>query len=86
MGQPQITFSVHALGVLEEREIDKEWVKRVVSQPALLVPDADDVQLLHALAPIPENGGRVLRVVYNAESVPAHVVTAFFDRSARRNK
>ena len=84
MDRRQITFSAHTLDVLEERMIDQEWVQRVVETPNLLIPDSEDPQLLHALAPVPENGGRVLRVIYNAEAVPAHVVTAFFDRSARR--
>lgn len=84
MDRPQITFSAHALDVLEERMIKKEWVQRVMYAPTRLVPDSEDPQVLHALAPIPEKGGRVLRVIYNADTVPFRVVTAFFDRSARR--
>lgn len=76
-------FTLHALDVLQEREISKDWVQRVVDDPGLLLPDFADPALVHALAPIAERDGRVLRVVYNQEVDPVRVVTAFFDRTMR---
>jgi hypothetical protein len=40
-------------------------------------------ELRHALAHIPEYGGRVLRVVYNRTTIPWRIVTAYFDRKER---
>ena len=73
----------HASVVLRERDIPVEWVRRVLARPRIRLPDAEDPDLLHALAPIAEREDRVLRVVYNETIDPWRVVTAYFDRSWR---
>jgi hypothetical protein len=73
----------HASIVLRERDIPVEWVRQVLTHPHLRLPDAEDPDLLHALAPIAEREGRVLRVVYNGTTNPWQVVTAYFDRAWR---
>jgi hypothetical protein len=83
MSTRPLRFSLHALDVLQEREINMDWVQRVVDEPALTLVDLTDPDLVHALAPIPGRDGRVLRVVYNRNVEPNRVVTAFFDRATR---
>jgi Domain of unknown function (DUF4258) len=83
MSQLPASFSLHALDVLHERDISEEWVRRVLDAPTVERADFVDPALVHALAAIPERGGRVLRVVYNREVEPIRVVTAFFDRAMR---
>ncbi len=83
MSHRPLCFSLHALDVLQEREIDKDWVQRVVDNPGLVLADSADPNLVHALAPIAERDGRVLRVVYNQKMDPVRVVTVFFDRTLR---
>jgi hypothetical protein len=73
----------HASVVLRERDISVEWVRRVLTHPRLRLPDAEDPDLLHALAPIAEREDRVLRVVYNGATEPWRVVTAYFVRAWR---
>jgi len=73
----------HAAVVMRERRISLEWVQRVLGAPRLRIPDAEDPDLFHALAPIPERDGRVLKVVYNGTKDPWRVVTAYFDRAWR---
>jgi hypothetical protein len=73
----------HASVVLRERGIPVEWVRRVMAHPCLCLPDAEDPEVLHALAPIVEREDRVLRVVYNEGIDPLLVVTAYFDRAWR---
>ena len=73
----------HASEVLRERGISVEWVRRVLTHPYLRLPDAEDPDLLHALAPIAEREDRVLRVVYNEKIDPWRVITAYFDRAWR---
>jgi hypothetical protein len=73
----------HASEVLRERGISVEWVRRVLTHPHLRLPDAEDPDLLHALAPIAEREDRVLRVVYNEKIDPWRVITAYFDRAWR---
>jgi hypothetical protein len=76
-------LTAHAANVLIERQIPLEWVARVLAQPMRFEADRHDPTLRHALAAIPENDGRVLRVVYNDTIRPWQVVTAYFDRKER---
>lgn len=77
-------LTAHARQVVAERGIALAWVARVLSAPERTEPDSVDAELHHALASIPEHGGRVLRVVYNRTTSPWRVVTAYFDRRERR--
>jgi len=84
MGSPnRFLLTKHASMVLQERDISVEWVRRVLTHPRLRLPDAEDPDLFHALAPIAEREDRVLRVVYNEKIDPWLVVTAYFDRAWR---
>ena len=84
MGCPKrFLLTNHASVVLRERNIPEEWVRRVLARPRLRLPDAEDPDLFHALAPIAERKDRVLRVVYNGTMNPWRVVTAYFDRAWR---
>ena len=58
-------LSEHAQDALVKRKIPVEWVERVLTFPQLTQPDREDVTLIHRLAQIPENCGRILRVVVN---------------------
>lgn len=76
-------LTAHAVRVIKEREIPLEWVARVLRRPERTEMDKVDPELRHALAHIPEYGGRVLRVVYNGTTTPWRIVTAYFDRKER---
>lgn len=76
-------LSAHARTVLAERSIPEEWLARVLQQPDRREQDREDPEVTHALGSIPEHGGRVLQVVYNASAKPVRVVTVFFDRTQR---
>ena len=73
-----LDISGHALTVVEERELDKQWVLRTVEAAELV--EAHDDGTKHYLLRIPERDDRVLRVVVNPMTVPPKVVTVFFDR------
>jgi hypothetical protein len=83
MARKPYVFTAHALDVMEERGIRKEWVVRILDEPGGLVDDRADPALIHAIGPIAEHGDRVLRVVYNSRTEPWRVVTVYFDRSLR---
>lgn len=76
-------LSAHAVAVMAEREIPKEWVTRVLLEPERTERDKSDPALRHALGRIAERDDRVLRVVYNETVEPWRVVTAYFDRTMR---
>ena len=78
-------LTIHAQQVITAREIQLEWVARVLAEPQKTEPDREDPELRHALACIHENGNRVLRVVYNENKEPWRIITVYFDRT-QRNK
>ncbi|MBI4384765.1 MAG: DUF4258 domain-containing protein [Nitrospinae bacterium] len=76
-------LSQHALDILRERGISREWLERVILQPVLTKPDSVDGALEHRLGKIAEFDNRVLRVIVNVQVKPVRVVTAYFDRTMK---
>lgn len=76
-----LTYTLHALDVMERRGIRLERVERVEAAPEHRTRDPYDGAVERFFARVPERGGRVLRVAVNTESDLWRVVTAFFDRS-----
>jgi hypothetical protein len=76
-------LSAHAAQSVAKRRIRPEWLASTLLTPAVTLPDPQDTALRHALAAIPDFGDRVLRVIYNPETTPVLVVTAYFDRSMK---
>ena len=78
-----LTYTLHALDVMERRGIRLAWVERTVAAPAQRTRDPYDEAVERFYSRVSERGGRVLRVAVNTESDLWRVVTAFFDRSMR---
>lgn len=78
----EYTMTTHARDMLLERKIKDEWVKRVVDDPDWENKTNDGT--VHYFKKIPEYESRVLHVILNPSSSPHRVITAFFDRKARR--
>jgi len=76
-------FTKHARQVIQERKIKPDWIALALSKPEKIEQDSTDQELEHALAPIPEFGNRVLRVVYNKNVTPFRIITVYFDRTMR---
>lgn len=72
----------HALDMLKERNIKKDWIRLAMDEPEKKEPKNDGT--IHFIRPINEHGGRYLRVVVNPNLKPQKIVTAFFDRRIRR--
>jgi hypothetical protein len=79
----QYVLTDHAKTRISERNIQVEWVERTISCPDLLELDSEDPAKRHAFKVIPENGDRVLRVIYNEGNTPWSVISAYFDRKRR---
>ena len=73
----------HAQKVLDEREIQVEWLERTLSDPELVLPDPEEAMVDRRFRRIPEFDGRVLRVVVNTSVEPNRVVSVFFDRGMK---
>ncbi|MBI4287172.1 MAG: DUF4258 domain-containing protein [Chloroflexi bacterium] len=67
--------------MLQERRIRLQWVEMTIQQPYRTETKEDGT--IHYLKPVPEHGGRTLRVVVNAQGA---VVTLFFDRRVGRRQ
>lgn len=77
----EVEFTQHARDVMAERRLEPDWVLSVLDRPERTEPRPDGT--LSYWGRIPQRDDRVLRVVVNAQTVPARVVTAFFDRRMR---
>ena len=77
-----IEFTTHAKIMLQERGIPLEWIERTIEKPHSKETNEDGT--IHYLMPIPEHGGRILRVIVNPQKGPFMVVTMFFDRRLGR--
>lgn len=73
----------HAEIEMRRRAIRWDWIEATVSAPDWIEADADPM-LTRSFRSIAEFGGRVLRVVHRPDGADTLVVTAFFDRGARR--
>lgn len=73
----------HALKVVDEREIQTDWIDITLSAPELVLPDPGDAEVERYFRRIPEFGGRILRVAINTAVEPKRVVSVFFDRTMK---
>jgi len=69
---------------MAERGIKEEWIKTTIAEPDTTEPDPARPDVRRAFRMIPENGNRILRVVYATFGDTIRVVTAFFDRNRHR--
>jgi hypothetical protein len=80
------SLTEHARRSLARRtDIRIEWLERALRQPDRVTMDEVDPELEHRLLKIEEYGGRVLRVIVKPGGSALLVVTAFFDRRARKD-
>jgi hypothetical protein len=83
MAEHRITLTRHAAEMLTERNIERDWVERAVTDPQSVEPDPSRDNVFRAFHTIAEREGRVLRVVYTLRNGEIRILTAFFDRARR---
>ena len=66
------------------RNIPRAYIEAVLANPAYTTLDRKDPALSCSFGPIPAFGNRMLRVVHRPEGADIFVVTAHWDRGARR--
>ncbi|HUC17774.1 MAG TPA: DUF4258 domain-containing protein [Acetobacteraceae bacterium] len=79
-----LILSIHAAEGLKVRNLQLDWIEHTIRAPERTGPDPRQPDLTRSYRVIPEAGGRVLRVVHRLHGDDILVVTAFFDRGARR--
>lgn len=79
-----IRLTLHAQQWIARRGLDVRWVEATVMRPDYSAPNPSDTTLTRSWRAIPEFGGRMLRVVHRPDGNDVIVVTAHFDRGAKR--
>jgi hypothetical protein len=79
-----IRLTLHAQEWIARRGLDVRWVEATVLQPDYSLPNPADPALTRSWRSIPEFGGRMLRVVHRPDGGDVVVITAYFDRGAKR--
>ena len=82
-GKP-IVYTRHAENALRERGLDSSWVAAAVRTPDWVLQDRTTEGAVRHFKSIVECDGRVLRVACLESASEIRILTAFFDRKARR--
>ena len=79
-----IRFHSHAAIRIAERHLRLEWVEATVVAPDWTAPDPNDPAVTRIFRAISQAQGRILRVAHRPDGNDIVVLTAFFDRGARK--
>ncbi len=79
-----IKYTLHAETAIRERGLDKAWVEKVARTPEWREDDPSNPDVERRFGAIPERGDRILRVVIVETLDQIRILSAFFDRRARR--
>lgn len=79
-----LTFTRHAEDVISERGLKREWVEEAAQNPDWIAVDEGQPNATRRFRSIAEFGGRILRVVCFESASDIRILTAFFDRGAKR--
>ena len=82
----QLIFTRHAADAIAERSLEREWIERAVYAPEWEATDPRQPDAVRRFRAIEEHGERVLRVVCLETATEIRILTAFFDRGARKPK
>ncbi|OJF96778.1 DUF4258 domain-containing protein [Pararhizobium antarcticum] len=79
-----LRYTLHAETVIRERGLNKSWIENTVRQPDWRIPDPEDKDIARLYRHISERGDRILRVACLENVEEIRIISAFFDRKARR--
>ena len=79
-----LILTKHAQQNVARDGLDLAWIEATITKRQHEDRDPKDATLRRAWRSVPQRGGHVLRVVFRPAGTDIVVVTAFFDRGARR--
>lgn len=82
-----VVLTEHAKMQIIERNLELKWIAEAILNPIYSESDKDDPELTCTYGKITDSTkqkDRVLKVVYNKNTIPWKVITCYFDRTARR--
>jgi Domain of unknown function (DUF4258) len=84
MKKKPVTFTAHARTRLRDRRIDLKWIEEAIFDPDWTEKDPKDPAVERRFRTVWQFGGRVLRVACVETNSSVRVISAMFDRNARR--
>ncbi len=82
----KVVFTQHTEDTIRERELDPQWIVRTAIEPEWTTSDPFRAGVERRYRAIPEHGDRILRVACFETETELRIVTAFFDRGARKQR
>ena len=80
----RLVWTTHARIRLQQRRFDPIWIEDAARNPDWTESEPHDGTLQRRFRSIPEAEGRILRVVCAETDTTIRIVSAMFDRNARR--
>lgn len=80
----RIVWTAHARIRLQERYFKPSWIESAVWNPDWTEPEPKDPALQRRFKSLPEAQGRILRVICAETETTIRIISAMFDRNARR--
>ena len=84
MAEKPIVYTRHAERAMSERDIAAAWVEATVRAPEWVLVDETTAGAERRYRSVAERGNRILRVACLESDDHIRIITAFFDRKARR--
>jgi uncharacterized DUF497 family protein len=82
----RLVWTAHARIRLQERQFDPRWIEDTARNPDWTEPEPKDMTLQRRFRAIPQAEGRILRVVCAETETTIRLISAMFDRNARRKR
>ena len=82
----KLVFTHHAEEKLLRQGLRREWIESTARHPLWSEPDPFDAEVERRFGPIEAFGSRILRVAVVETEAHIRVISAFFDRGARRKR
>lgn len=81
-----IHITEHAAAAIAERKLLLRWIEEAVQKPEWTEPDLQWPDVERRFRAVPEYGNRILRAACLETPTETRIITAFFDRKAKRPK
>jgi hypothetical protein len=79
-----IRLTEHAAAAIAERKLLLRWIEEAVHKPEWTEPDLQWTDVERRFRAIPEFGNRILPAACLETPTETRIITAFFDRKAKR--
>jgi hypothetical protein len=79
-----LVFTKHAEDAVSQRELKRDWIEDAVYAPQWAAADPVHRSVIRRYRAIAAHGDRILRVVCLETDAEIRILTAFFDRRARK--